>query len=196
MNFPSLDWYDYHGVPYIALPQNGWKGPVWTGREMILDTKEGYGDKAFFHELCHFLAASPEQWELPDFGLDRVTNSTDDSVAIYGFDRFSDLRFASKRGWAGETCVSPDEAVRQETLACDAMWFYAPIVLGQWDSSEGWREAYDFSGMYTPDTWKPAQIMRVYNFLRENFYTDLSIAEFDLYFRDYVLTVCNPRGTF
>jgi hypothetical protein len=190
VNFPSLDWYDHHNVPYIALPQNGWMGPIWTGREMILDTKEGYGDPAFFHELCHFLAATPEQRELPDFGLDRVTNGTGERVAIYGLERFSDpASLQDRRGWAGEECVSKREATRQEQLACDAMWFYAPIVLGDWESNEGWREACDFSGMHTPETWGVSQRLRTFFFLRDNFYVDLSVTTFEDYFRDYILTL-------
>lgn len=132
--WPSLRFYDQLGVPYV-LGAFRWVGPLWTGHCMMLDTTDHYRDAGFFHELAHWLAATPRQRSLPDFGLDRQINATAEiyatSTTPFVFDQDDNFQ---QRGW-GERCVSPRTAQGQEGLACEALAVYEPLVgLVSWDS--------------------------------------------------------------
>lgn len=131
--WPSLALYDRLGVPYVVGDFRNYGGALWTGHTMILNVRDIYGDPAFLHELVHWLAASPRQRELPDFGLDRQVNhsaseqwTSSSTPWLYRPDT-SDLKY---RGW-GEECVTPRTASSQEALACHAMALYRPLACGR-----------------------------------------------------------------
>ena len=55
--FPSLKLYDQQQVPYVMCYE--WDGPLWTGHCMMLAYSDTFGDCGFFHELAHYMLASP-----------------------------------------------------------------------------------------------------------------------------------------
>lgn len=173
--FPSLRLYDQLGVSWMLTGDSGrfgeTSGPIWAGAFMILYTNSSYGDEGFFHELCHWIAASPAQRKLPDLALGRQINSSTDTFAtspslggvvwlegeVEGFEGDAD----HNSGW-GEKTVSRSVAARQEALACHAMWFYRPLVrLEKWTAAHpsSYLAAVDFAGSVCPtekeirDTW-------------------------------------------
>ena len=136
-DYPSLRLYDKLGVPYV-VHENDWNGPLWTGHCMMLDTHDGYGDDGFLHELFHWIEASPRQRNYPDFALGRQINATKQKFATSTsrHDTLSaDAPFVNgpgspkgrNLGW-GERTVVWSTAVKQETNACAAMFFYFPLV--------------------------------------------------------------------
>jgi hypothetical protein len=155
--FPSLRLYDQLGIPYVLFSQ-GWDGPLWTGHCMMLSIKDGYGDAGFFHELCHWIEATPAQQRMPDFALGKQINATHDSTfatstSPYLWDGRRPYRWPNDRnvGW-GESTILMKSATRQESHACTALWFYEPIVgLTSWDNPPPLDKinsaAYDFNGV-------------------------------------------------
>lgn len=164
--YPSLALYERLGVPYI-LHSNPWDGPLWTVHAMMLSVNDSYEDAGFYHELCHWIEASPKQRALPDFALGKWVNadreatfasSTNPSQYHEGTTSIPHRKGPahSNRGW-GERTVALSEATRQESNACFALWLYEPIVLGRpWDDPpepEDINEAaYEFAGFETPGT--------------------------------------------
>jgi len=136
-SFPSLRLYDALGVPYVVHDAK-WLGPLWTGHCMMLDTTDSFEDAGFFHELCHWIEASPTQRKSPDFALGKQVNSGDvefaTSTSPLHHQRGTDLRRPKghNAGW-GETTVPLSEATRQEANACYALLLYEPLS-GVW----GW----------------------------------------------------------
>lgn len=160
--WPSLKLYDKIGVPYVVTSDT-WNGPLWTGHCMMLSTADGYGDAGFFHELCHWLVASPNQRRYPDFAIGRQVNSAIDTFATstspHVFDvpeRYMNAHEERRKavlkhgkGW-GEKCGSKQRAVQQEGWACDALLVYEPLVgLTTWNKPvyDGVNDAaHDFAG--------------------------------------------------
>lgn len=131
--FPSLRLYDQLEVPYILSAFNNVRGPLWTGFCMMLDTMDDYEDPGYYHELCHWLAASERQRSLPDFGLGRQVNSRADTFATRGvwFEKETSRtrRTAGKNPTWGETgSVKRKTAEHQEEVACAALAIYEPMV--------------------------------------------------------------------
>lgn len=156
--FPSLRLYDELEVPYVLF-SDGWEGPLWTGHCMMLSTVDGYGDAGFFHELCHWIEATPAQRRWPDFALGKQVNAKWDltftsSTTPRLWQGSGPKKFPKDRniGW-GERTVPLETARRQEANACTALWFYEPIVgLTTWDATPPAEEinsaAYDFNNVF------------------------------------------------
>lgn len=162
--FPSLRLYDQLGVPYV-LHDSAWKGPLWTGHCMMLDLTDGYGDEGFFHELSHWIEATPRQRRYPDLAMGRQINcdttskfGTSTSPHLHWPERGDDRQFVDRYrndGW-GEVTVPVPTAHRQEGRACSAMFFYFAAT-----GLTGWTDphpliptaACDFAGSVqeTPD---------------------------------------------
>lgn len=154
--FPSLRLYDTLGINYIVGSDLS-QGPLWTGFAMLLDVDDDFGDPVFFHELAHWLIATPSQRRRPDFGLGQQPNASSGrmftSSTMTGVAAPKDAHFEplEGRGW-GEECVSTITAERQERLACIALAVYEPLagVCG-WDdrlSADYINTAlYDFGGV-------------------------------------------------
>jgi hypothetical protein len=125
--YPTLRLYDQLHIPYVVGPYNAAGGALWTGDVMILDSSDTYEDSGFFHELTHWLIASPRQRTLPDFGLGRWIGSNADTLFTSSATPHlyigNDQASRSQRGW-GEHCISPRRAQQQEELACAAGALY------------------------------------------------------------------------
>lgn len=159
--FPSLRLYDRLNVPYVLFSAP-WEGPLWTGHCMMLSTVDGYGDAGFFHELCHWIEASPAQRRWPDFALGKQVNAGWDAVFtssstphLWTNERsrkaHKKVRADRNVGW-GERTIPLTEARRQESNACTALWFYEPIIgLTTWDNPPVWDKinsaAWDFNNV-------------------------------------------------
>lgn len=172
-HFPSLALYQRLGVPYI-LHSNPWEGPLWTVHAMMLSVLDSYEDPGFYHELCHWIEASPRQRTFPDFSLGKWVNADRDSVFLTSTN--PDIQHVggtkvrgpkhSNVGW-GERTTSLSEATRQESNACFALWLYEPIVLGHpWDDppepDDINQAAWEFAGVETPGRTKgfPARVTK------------------------------------
>lgn len=166
-HYPSLALYNALGVPYIVHGSD-WGGPLWTVHAMMLSTVDTYGDAGFFHELCHWIEASPKQRTYPDFSLGKWVNANRSEVFASSTNptqfHSEDIIAPYKRGpkdsnvgW-GERTTSLSEATRQESNACFALWLYEPLVgLWSWDDPptdphEINSAAWDFNGFEQPGT--------------------------------------------
>ncbi len=142
--FPSLRLYDQLGIPYVVTSEQ-WGGPLWTGHCMMLSTDDSYDDPGFFHELCHYLAATPYQRKLPDFALGRQVNARTVDFASPSTPHFVNKKLTFNRGWGdtkkkrnvgwGEKTVTVKTAARQESVSCHALGLYEPLC-GIW----GWDD--------------------------------------------------------
>ena len=198
--WPSLRLYDLLGVPYV-LGNIDWDGPLWTGHCMMLDTTDRFGDAGFFHELCHWLAASPAQRSWPDFGIDRQVNSDLEvfasSASPYAY--VSD-RDDQHRGWGGAT-RNPTVSQAQEDVACRALGAYEPLVgIWSWEhapESQELNEALSaFSGMEGPNFTAPV-VRRIYDVVSSQVAPDVPFAVLAAYLaRVHEVTASqrHPRG--
>lgn len=164
-DYPSLRLYDSLRVPY-TLTSDTWNGPLWTGHQMILSTREGYGDPGFFHELIHWVVATESQRRFPDMQLGRQVNGTVELHATNITPADVPTNTAEiahpdgtrNRGW-GEQPVKMSTAHRQEEMACELLLFYSPVVCGEWSADLADTVAYyDFGGDYSEWSLTPKHL--------------------------------------
>jgi hypothetical protein len=127
---------------------------------MMLSIVDGYGDAGFFHELGHYLMATEEQRQYPDFALGQQTNNgmtvfTSNTTPHVFTEETSFQPKGHNTGW-GEDTIPISEATRQEGIACDLLGIYEPLC-GVWSWKEQdtdlriSRAAGDFGAFDFPD---------------------------------------------
>ena len=127
--FPVTALADRLGIRWMLTP--GWAGPGWTGDMLIVDSTDRYNDLLVWHEIAHWLAASPEQRHLADYGIGRPTNVDDHHVTLTS----SAMRTITDGDtWDDAMYVGSDIGDAQEALAVEAMVWY-PLVAGRCDDA-------------------------------------------------------------
>lgn len=133
-SLPTTKVMDELGIPWMILPN--YQGPqVFNGAIMYPGEVKGgeittdrYGDVGLWHELCHYLVASPKQRNLPDYGLG-VNANADIRTPFSG--NLGGVQVENEEhSWGDEWRPAKRTSKAQEAFACCAIAVYDLYVTG------------------------------------------------------------------
>lgn len=168
--------------------------PVWDG--VRLAVLPGDGPAFAFHEIAHWIVATPAERTMFDFGLGANEtfhgfHGADDEPAVtppFQRVRLDDGNNSVRDVWADHDSVDPHVAARREQLAVTAFLFMEPMleVVGDPDGFSMWAEfggesSIDGVSVHNqPERWMAAHQVAV-NETRAALepFTDMTVSDWD-----------------
>ena len=121
--YPSTKIADRLGIRWMIT--DDWCGPGWTGDMMIVENG-GYGDQLFWHEICHWLVATPAQRKRADYGIGRPVNAMNTNTT------FTSSMRTVVDGETWDNTLPIRDADENEARAVELLIWY-PLVVGRFD---------------------------------------------------------------